>query len=129
MTHDGKADDDYKPVDVIRDHRAVGCRVCPTEDGIKDTPARAAVQFRVAAVDVPNTLANIVRAWAGARLRCITANDLIPFVVFKIPDCLGEKTCGNQVQEAGRNDQKDLQGSTIATTICFGRNSRLAYKA
>lgn len=38
-THDDKACHDTDPVEVIRDNRAIGGRVCPTQDSVEDTPA------------------------------------------------------------------------------------------
>ena len=91
VPHAGKDDDDAKPVQVVREDRAIGGRVLPAEDGVEDPPAATAVQLRVAAVDVPDALVDVVGAWAGAYLARIAADGLTPRVVFKVPDGLGEE--------------------------------------
>lgn len=38
-THNDEACHDTDPVEVVRDNRAIGGRVCPTQDSVEDTPA------------------------------------------------------------------------------------------
>lgn len=59
---------------------------------------------------MPNTPANVVGARPGAQLCGVTADNLVPLVLLKVPDTLGEEASSNEVQEAGRNDEEELNG-------------------
>lgn len=51
VAHGEKGDDDGPPVDVVRDDGAVGGRVLPAQEAIKDSPKTATVDVRAAALD------------------------------------------------------------------------------
>ena len=48
VAHDQETDDDKDPIHVVGDNRPVGGGVLPPQDGIKDSPTAAAVEFWVA---------------------------------------------------------------------------------
>lgn len=50
-----------QPVQVIGDDRTVCGAVGPSQDGVEDAPAATAVQFGIAAVDMPDTLSDVIR--------------------------------------------------------------------
>lgn len=47
VAHQDEADNNGNPVDVVGDYGAIGCTVLPAEDGVKDTPSTASVEFGV----------------------------------------------------------------------------------
>lgn len=90
-------EDHYRdPIDVVGNDRAICCRVLPTENGIEDTPSAAAVDLRIAALELgvrpgstrtdgenthvymPHTLADIIRARSASDVVEIRAEDLVP---------------------------------------------------
>ena len=48
VSHSQEAQNDRNPVHIVRDDRAVGCRVLPAEDGIEDSPSSPTIELRVA---------------------------------------------------------------------------------
>lgn len=66
---------------------------------------------------MPDTTSDVIRPWAGTVLGRVTARGPVPVVGLKVPDCLGEEAGGNQIQEAGADDQKDLQRGHVATLV------------
>lgn len=117
VPHANISSDDTDPVEVVTQHGSIGGRVGPAEKGVEDTPSTTATQFGVAAVDVPDTLADIVGTSSRTRFGRITTDDIIPGVVLEVPDCTGEETSGDEVEEAGRDDQEVLQGGSVTTSI------------
>jgi len=115
VSHGNESNHDDDPVQIVGQHRAVGCRICPAKDGVEDTPSATAVDLRVAAVDVPYAFTNVVRSWSGSYFGQVSTDDLGPCVHLKRPDCLGEETGSDQVEEAGGDDEEDLKSCTIAT--------------
>ena len=75
----------------------------PSENGVEDAPPTTTVDLGIGAVDVPHAFADVVAAWAGADLGCVAANDLVPGVNFEAPDGFAEETCGDKIEEAGRD--------------------------
>jgi hypothetical protein len=66
-------------------------------------------RLRTAYVDVPDTLVYVIRTSSGSELRGITSNYLVPSVCFQIPYASGEETSSDEIEEAGRDNQKDLE--------------------
>lgn len=50
VPHRDESDDHEEPVQVVRNDRAVSCRVGPSEDGIEESPAPAAFERGTAAL-------------------------------------------------------------------------------
>lgn len=50
ISHGQECQDHNEPVEVVRDDGAVCCRVGPSEDGIEEAPASAAIEFGAAAL-------------------------------------------------------------------------------
>jgi len=50
-------------------------------------------------VDMPDTLADVVGARAGADFGSVTSDDLVPGVDLECPDSLGEESGGHKVEE------------------------------
>lgn len=59
-------------------------------------------------VDVPNDLVDIVGAGAIAQLLGIAANDIVPFLLLKVPDGAGEQTGRYKVEQTSRNHEENL---------------------
>ena len=66
---------------------------------------------------MPDTLADIVGTSSRTRFGRITTDDIVPGVVLEVPDCTREETSGDEVEEAGRDDQEVLQGGSVTTSI------------
>lgn len=58
VQHTGNGHHDEDPIDVVRNDRAVCGGILPAEESVEDIPT--IVDFRVATVDVPNGLGDIV---------------------------------------------------------------------
>lgn len=104
--HQEENHDDSKPVDVVRKDRTVCSGVLPSQKGIENVPT--VVGFRIAAVDVPYRLADIVSSWTTAVFRSITTSLLIIDVGLKKPDTSREKTSRNEVQDTSGDNQENL---------------------
>ena len=126
--HHFKPDNDCQPVHIVPNHTAIRGAVLPAENGVEDAPPPAAGRvFWAAAVDVPHALADIVRAWTGSRLSCVTAGYLVPRVLLEVPDAAREETSGHEVEDAGGGNEKDLErGCETAAVddIADGQSSR-----
>ena len=125
VSHDEERDDDADPVQVVRDDRAVGGRVCPAKEGVEEAPAVAAVEGRAAAlrlvsgslhmssqttyIDVPHRLVDIIRPRAVAELGGVASDELVPGVLLKEPHGPREEAGGNEIQQTGRDDEEELQ--------------------
>lgn len=109
VPHANIGSDDTDPIEIVTQHRSIGSRVGPAEKGVEDTPSTTATEFGVAAVDMPDTLADIVGTGSRTRFGGITTDDIVPGVVLEVPDGTGEETSGDEVEEAGRDDQEVLQ--------------------
>jgi hypothetical protein len=59
-------------------------------------------------VDMPYALPDVVTTWACTRFGGALASELDPSVLLQIPDTFRKQTCCNQVEEARRDDEKDL---------------------
>lgn len=112
-----EADDDREPEEVVADDTAVGGTVLPTKQRIENTPAAATVQLGVTAVDMPDTLSNVVRPRARAVLGCITTGGLVPGVRLEEPDASGEEAGRHKVKEASAHNEEDLQRSHGTTLV------------
>jgi hypothetical protein len=66
---------------------------------------------------VPHTLPNIIRTRAGARFCCALPSQFDPSVLLKVPDTFREETCSDQIEEASRNDEEDLQTRSVAALV------------
>jgi len=84
--HCSKTDHDHNPVQVVRKHRTIRRRICPAKQGVEDTPTTASIDLRRAAVDMPDTLADVVGSWPGACLAGVASDDVVPSVVLEEPD-------------------------------------------
>lgn len=106
---------DEDPVDVVRNDGAVGGRVLPSEKGVENFPT--VVSLWVAAVDVPDTLLNVVGTGARTILGDITTGLLREDVHLEVPNGTGEETSGNEVEEASRGDEENLDRENVTTTV------------
>jgi hypothetical protein len=66
---------------------------------------------------VPYTLSNVVRTRACARFCCAFPGQFDPSVLLKVPHTFREETCSDQVEEASRNDEEDLQTCSVAALV------------
>lgn len=114
---ENEEDNHDNPEDIVSDDTAVSGTVLPAKQGVEDTPATTTVQLRIAAVDMPDAVADIVGAWTGSVLGSVAASRLVPGVGFQEPDALGEETRGHQVQETGADDEEHLQGGHVAALV------------
>lgn len=93
-SHGKKAQDHQQPVEVVRDDGAVSGRVSPSEKRVEHAPsavaAVAAVEQWVAAVDMPDTLTDVVGAWSRSDLSRINTGDLVPFIRLEVSYSLRE---------------------------------------
>ena len=91
VPHAEEANHYSNPVKVVRDDGAIGRRVSPAEDRIEDAPATSAVDLWTAAINVPDALTNVIRAWTGTGLGSVATNDVVPCIHLKVPDGLREE--------------------------------------
>lgn len=70
---------------------------------------------RCAYVDVPNAVVNIVGAGTVAYFGGIPADNLVPLGAFERPDGAGKEAGGDKVEEAGRDDEEELELGTNTT--------------
>lgn len=117
IPHPHKPHNHRQPVKIIPDNRAIRSRVRPAKNSIEDAPATAAIDERRAAVDVPDRLADIVGARAGACFGAVAAADLGPGVVLEVPDSAGEEAGRDEVEEAGGDYEEDLEGCLVAAAV------------
>jgi hypothetical protein len=75
--------------------------------------ARGKNGWRGTHVDVPDGLADVVRAGPGADLGDVAANEGVPLVYFEVADGLGEEPGGDEVEEAGGDDEQELQRRVV----------------
>lgn len=115
VPHADIGENDTDPVEIVSQHRTIGSRVGPSEQSVEYTPSATTTQFRVAAVDVPDTLTNIIRTGPRSRLRSISTDDVVPSVVLEVPDGARKQPSGNKIKEARRDDQEVLQGGSVTT--------------
>lgn len=116
VSHANEVQNSGKPINVVGDDGAVGGRVLPAKNGVKDTPATTAIHFRVATINVPHALGDIVRTSTRSGFAGITTGDLTPLIIFDVPAGFGEEAGSDEVEETGRYDQENLDGSSVATT-------------
>lgn len=86
-SHTNEDSNDDNPIEVVRQNRAVGCRILPAEDGVGNSPSTTTIQLGITAVDVPNALTDVVGAWSRSCFGSVTADYETPFVVLEVPDC------------------------------------------
>lgn len=60
-------------------------------------------------VDMPDTFINVIRARAIPELCSVAADDIVPLLLFEIPNCSGEEAGRHEIQETRRDDKEDLQ--------------------
>ncbi len=109
IPHNQKADNDSNPVHIIRDDRAISSRVLPAQDGIEDTPSTTTVETRVAIVNVPHALVDIIRAGSRTNFGCVAADGVVPVLGLEVPDCAREETGCYEIEDAGGNDEEELE--------------------
>jgi hypothetical protein len=85
--HHSKANHNKNPVEVVRQDRTISRRVRPAEQRIEDPPTTSSIDLRRTAVDVPDTLSNIVRSRTGSCLAGVASDGVVPGVVLEEPDC------------------------------------------
>lgn len=96
-SQDQKPSDHSKPVQIVRDDRAIRRAVLPSEQRVEDSPPAITVGIRRAAIDVPHTLAYVVAARTSTGFHCAFASELPPRVCLEIPDAFREETGGYEV--------------------------------
>lgn len=116
VSHGAEADNHDQPINVVRDNRSDCRRVLPTKNGIENTPATTTVELSVAAVDVPDTLVDVVRTRARANFCCITSDDVVPGVNFEGPDGFAEESGGDEIQETSGDDEEDLERCCVSSS-------------
>lgn len=60
-------------------------------------------------VYMPDTLLDVIGPWSISQLSSITADDVVPYLVFEIPNGAGEKAGSDQIQQARRGYEEVLQ--------------------
>lgn len=68
-------------------------------------------------VDVPDAAANVVRTRSRTQLGRVTADNEVPLVGLEVPDALGEEAGGDEVEEAGREDEEVLNGGDVGALV------------
>jgi hypothetical protein len=63
---------------------------------------------------VPHALPDVVGARAGADPVGVAADDFVPGVGLEGPDGFGEEARGDEVEEAGGDDEEDLEFGAAA---------------
>jgi hypothetical protein len=58
---------------------------------------------------VPDTLVDVIRSRSGTKFCGITSDYFVPFICLEIPDRSGEETSSDEIEEAGGDDQKELE--------------------
>jgi hypothetical protein len=48
---------------------------------------------------MPDALVDIIRSGSGTGLGGVTTDDIVPVLGLEIPDCAGEETGGDEVEE------------------------------
>lgn len=91
---------DEDPVYVVGYDGTISRRISPSKDGIEDTPATAAIELGAAAIHMPHRLGDIITSCTDAQFGSITSNDVVPLLLFKIPNSSGEKPGSDEVQKA-----------------------------
>ncbi|KAF2148069.1 hypothetical protein K461DRAFT_316477 [Myriangium duriaei CBS 260.36] len=87
------------PVQIVRDNRAIGCSVLPTEDGVEHIPS--IISLSIAAANVPDCLQDILRFRATATLGDIAPDPFREKIILDAPYRFREHACGHKVQHAG----------------------------
>lgn len=105
--HQGQEDNDSQPVDVVGDDGTVSGGVLPSQQGVEDIPT--VICFRVTAVDVPDTLVDVVGTRAGTVFGSVTTSLLVETVGLQVPDTSGEQTCSNQIKDGSGDTKENLQ--------------------
>ena len=66
---------------------------------------------------MPDTLSDIVRSRTGSCLTGVASDGVVPGVVLEEPDCAREEAGCDEVEEAGAEDQEDLELGCVAATV------------
>jgi len=115
--HQGERDHHSNPVKVVRKHRAIRGGVLPPEYSIENAPPATAIDLGIGPVDVPHAFADVVAAWPRADFGSVAANDLVPGVDLEAPHGFAEEACGDEIKEAGRDSEEELQLCCIAAAV------------
>lgn len=60
-------------------------------------------------IDVPHALGDVVGSWAGSGLGCVASSQVVPVLCLEVPDGSREEAGGDEVEEAGGEDEEHLQ--------------------
>lgn len=104
--HEKKDHHDHNPVTIVRDDGTISGRVLPTKNGIENHIT--VLGFRVATVDVPDTLSNLIRARTITFFRNVTTSPSVKLVRLEVPNSTREQGCTNKIDEAGRSNEENL---------------------
>lgn len=66
---------------------------------------------------MPHAIADIVGARAVSRLRDAVAGETDPGVHLEGPDAAGHEARRDEVEEAGGDDEEDLEGRFVAASV------------
>ena len=64
---------------------------------------------------MPDALADVVRSRTRACFAGVASDGMVPCVVFEEPDRAREEAGGDEVEEAGADDEEDLELCCVAT--------------
>ena len=59
-------------------------------------------------VYMPHALGNIIGTWTRTGLSGVASSQIVPLLGFEVPDGAREKARGDEVEEAGGDDEEDL---------------------
>lgn len=116
-SHQREGNHDRNPVEVISQHAPVRRTVRPAKDRIENAPSAASIELRVAAIDMPDALPNVVRTGTRADFRGVAADESVPGVILEVPDGFAEEACGDEVEEARADCEEDLEPGGVAAAI------------
>lgn len=66
---------------------------------------------------MPDAAVNVVRAGSSTSFSGITADKLVPGLLLERPNGAREKTGADKVEQAGRDDEEDLQLGTSTAPV------------
>lgn len=72
---------------------------------------------------MPNALVDVIGARTSASFGSITTNQLIPLLLLKRPDSTRKEASSNEIEQAGRNDEENLQFGAGTAPKCVSENS------
>jgi len=115
VPHSKKAKANSNPIQIVGDDSAVGGGVVPAKERVENTPAT--IQLGAATVDVPHSIADVIRAWSVASFSCISASELVELVGLKVSYGLGKETGTDEIEETSADDESSLQFCHITATV------------